>query len=319
MLLQDYKRLFEENSEIKAIYKNGQIVWPRTASTNPLSEPFYLENTGNAAKTVTILKSNSSAPTLTIEVSSDRLTWSELGQTSDTAPLNISVPAGEKVYMRCNTNRWSSSASNNNIISFDDTVGGNIMSLLYGSSFDGTETTFPGNTTYQFDRLFYNTSITNANKLLLPATTLAASCYQGMFFGCASLTTAPALPATTLANSCYNATFQGCTSLTQAPALPATTLTNQCYRQLFKNCSSLSQAPELPANTLIDYCYYQMFEGCSLLNYIKCLATSGINTNNSTTNWVYIVAAAGTFVKAAGVNWPTGNNGIPSGWTVIEE
>ena len=34
-----------------------------------------------------------------------------------------------------------------------------------------------------------------------------------MFYGCTSLTTAPALPATTLAESCYECMFADCTSL----------------------------------------------------------------------------------------------------------
>lgn len=32
----------------------------------------------------------------------------------------------------------------------------------------------------------------------------------------------------------------------------------------------------------------------------------------------YGVSPTGTFVKKAGVDWPTGNSGIPSGWTVVE-
>ena len=51
------------------------------------------------------------------------------------------------------------------------------------------------------------------------------SCYNGLFSGCTSLTTAPSLPATTLSESCYQNMFNGCTSLTSAPELPATTLT----------------------------------------------------------------------------------------------
>ena len=51
-----------------------------------------------------------------------------------------------------------------------------------------------------------------------------AYCYEYMFQGCTSLTTAPVLPATTLANSCYYYMFNGCTSLTQSPELPDTTL-----------------------------------------------------------------------------------------------
>ncbi len=75
----------------------------------------------------------------------------------------------------------------------------------------------------------------------------------------------------------------------------------------------------LPATTLVYGCYYEMFKGCTSLNNITCLATAGINQNNSTYNWVNSVASTGTFTKASGATWPTGNNGIPSGWTVNEQ
>ena len=48
------------------------------------------------------------------------------------------------------------------------------------------------------------------------------------------------LPATTLADSCYDSMFQGSTSLTTAPALPANTLASYCYWGMFDGCSSLS-------------------------------------------------------------------------------
>jgi hypothetical protein len=111
--------------------------------------------------------------------------------------------------------------------------------------------------------------------------------------------------------------FYGCTSLTQAPELPATTLDNSCYNELFRGCTSLTQAPELPATTLESNCYYSMFLGCTSLGYIIMLATD-ISISNSLSNWVNGVATSGIFVKAAGVTIPSGNNGIPNGWTVEE-
>ena len=48
------------------------------------------------------------------------------------------------------------------------------------------------------------------------------------------------LPAMTLADSCYNSMFSYCTSLTQAPALPATTLANRCYYDMFNGCTFLA-------------------------------------------------------------------------------
>lgn len=89
------------------------------------------------------------------------------------------------------------------------------------------------------------------------------NCYSYMFYGCTSLTTAPALPATTLADNCYDSMFQDCTSLTIAPALPATRLAISCYYSMFQGCTSLTTAPALPATRLVRYCYYSMFQDCT--------------------------------------------------------
>ena len=62
-----------------------------------------------------------------------------------------------------------------------------------------------------------------------------------MFRGCTSLVTPPPiLPSTTLANYCYQYMFYGCTSLTTAPDLPATTLKSDCYSFMFYNCKKLN-------------------------------------------------------------------------------
>ncbi|MBQ6652043.1 MAG: hypothetical protein IJM81_01410, partial [Prevotella sp.] len=68
-----------------------------------------------------------------------------------------------------------------------------------------------------------------------------------------------------------------------------------------------------------------MFSGCANLNYVKCLATD-ISADYCTTNWLGNVAATGTFVKATGMeNWTVGPdaddnvNGIPEGWTVVND
>jgi len=169
-----------------------------------------------------------------------------------------------------------------------------------------------------YSNMFLNcTSLTAAP--VLPAMVMAKDCYNGMFNGCTSLTTAPALPSTNLGMECYAYMFKDCSSLTSAPALPATALTSYCYTQMFLNCTSLTNAPDLPAATLGDYSYSEMFSGCTSLNHIKCLATN-ISRTNCTRNWLKGVSATGTFIKASGMSdWTTGNNGIPSGWTVLEE
>lgn len=164
-----------------------------------------------------------------------------------------------------------------------------------------------------YANMFYNcSSLTTAPQL--PATTLADWCYRHMFYNCTSLTTAPSLPATTLEQQCYYGMFHNCTSLTTAPVLPATTLADWCYYEMFHNCTSLTTAPELPATSLQSYCYEYMFYNCTSLNYIKCLATD-ISASNCTYNWVNGVASSGTFIRDCNTQWPTGDSGIPSGWT----
>lgn len=180
----------------------------------------------------------------------------------------------------------------------------------------------------------------------LPATTLATGCYWYMFTDCPLLTEAQSeLPAPVMVDSCYRAMFtrsglvnapeilaesidgtgylnvcdgmfEACTSLVKAPSiLRPTALCNNAYQYMFYGCSNLQRAPELPAETLITSCYNQMFYNCSKLNYVKCLATD-ISAANSHNNWLYGVAASGTFVKPASMTgWPSGAAGIPSGWS----
>lgn len=123
---------------------------------------------------------------------------------------------------------------------------------------------------------------------------------------------------TTVPTNCFQYFFNNCNGLVSAEnlILPATTLGEGCYYEMFYNCTSLTTAPELPATTLANNCYGFMFYGCSSLNYIKCLATD-ILAGGCTSGWVNGVSATGTFVKNASMSsWTTGNDGIPTGWTV---
>jgi hypothetical protein len=88
---------------------------------------------------------------------------------------------------------------------------------------------------------------------------------------------------------------------------------------MFFECENLTEAPVLPARKLSNNCYLSMFTGCRKLNYIKCFATN-ISAEDCTYNWVQGVSSSGTFVKASSMtSWTTGNDGIPSGWTVYDE
>jgi len=70
---------------------------------------------------------------------------------------------------------------------------------------------------------------------------LGLGCFQDMFSTCDNLATVPEnfLPATTLAKSCYRGMFQA-TAITRAPDLKAPALEDFCYRYMFYGCKSLS-------------------------------------------------------------------------------
>ena len=100
--------------------------------------------------------------------------------------------------------------------------------------------------------------------------------------------------------------------------LPVTTLSKQCYMGMFTNCTYLTTAPELPATTLAQSCYASMFYGCTSLNNITMLATD-ISASGCLSDWVKNVSATGTFVKNPSMSsLPTGNSGVPNGWTVTD-
>ena len=167
-------------------------------------------------------------------------------------------------------------------------IGGNIMSLLFGSNYANNSSLIGYD--YAFCFLFYFQKIVDASKLILP---------------------------TTLAPHCYDRMFTYCQDLVNAPALPDAVLKDSCYRYMFANCYSLTEAPPLRASVLANKCYELMFKECKNLQSIKMLATD-ITAEGCFDSWVDGVAINGTFVKAKGVTLPSGTSGIPSGWTVEE-
>ena len=303
----------------KATNVDGSITGSQECKLDNRTIPFYIEDISGSANTIRIKGTASRGPSVNnLYKSNDRVNWSLVGSISGTSYLDITIPANSKVYLRSTSSYWGNSSAyvyfQNPTGNFN--VGGNIMSLLFNNNFE--QQTNLSSKTYCFKSLFYgNTKLVSAGKLVLPATTLANYCYQNMFDGCSSLTTAPSiLPATTLTEGCYRYMFNGCTALTTAPALPATTLIQYCYYNMFYGCTALTTAPALPATTLIQYCYYNMFYGCTNLNRIECLATN-ISALNCTVNWVANVAATGTFIKNPSMSsWTTGSSAIPLGWTV---
>ena len=233
-------------------------------------------------------KSIGSGQAKTIQYSINGGTWTEITATS--TPTTINVTSGDVVRFKGTNTSYAKDKSNysgfeSGTATFD--VEGNIMSMVYGDNFIGNNT-LTG--TYNFCSMFKLSKVVSAENLILPATTLT--------------------------NYCYRAMFSKATLLDTPPVLPATTLSQGCYYYMFEECA-FTTAPDLLATTIPSQAYYAMFISCSNLNYIKCMATSGVSTTNCT-NWTQNVASSGNFVKAENVTWTRSQSGIPTNWAVYD-
>jgi len=286
-------------NDVQRIVYNSVEIWRKTVPFQDQYLTIECVEDGDFSFDGTWMSGTYATYDITLYYSKNGGAWTEIHSTT---PTTLSCLSGDKFRFKGNNNAMSpmvetkQTANTFRFLTGDFKAYGNVMSVLFGDNFrNATLTT--GTNDYAFKDLFNqtrnpvnitNTSLTDIENIILP---------------------------TTLVPHCFRAMFQN-TGISSAPKLPATTLAEACYRYMFGNCSSLISAPELPATTLVDYCYYGMFYYCMNLRYIKCFATSGINTNDSTTNWVNRVFNSGTFYKDSSATWPTGNNGIPTTWTV---
>ena len=328
--MSNYLKLFETTNEYTQYIEQGSPLLPNVSYTEDALKVYYNPIPHDYSKdyfTIVVTEGghivfdNSSAYVASLSISKDNgETWDEVGNDG------IDVSEGDTILVKCMVQGgydqdgydFIKPSSEN----FKAKIQGNIMSLLVSDNFMDA-TVLENN---YLNGLFKNSVwLIDAQNLVLPATTLAESCYQRMFFNCTNLVYAPkVLPATTLADACYNAMFYNCSSLVTAPELPATTLANNCYNIMFYNCSSLTTAPELPATTLVQNCYGAMFNGCTSLNYVKAMFTTDISQNGSYTGgWLSNVSATGTFVGNTEASWLDNVqrtvSTVPQGWTIEKE
>ena len=168
-----------------------------------------------SAGTLSISVSTISASSKTIEYKLNDGNW--IDRTSHSV-TDILVNNGDIVELRGNNLDLGNGDSDN--MSFGRStckfnVRGNIMSLVDKNNF--TQLTAITGT---FRNLFADcTGLTDASRLILPATSLSHFCYTYMFNNCRNLTDAPELPAETLVPYCYEYMFNNCNSLTHIKCL----------------------------------------------------------------------------------------------------
>lgn len=186
---------------------------------------------------------------LTIQYKNNGGSWITI--TASTGGTSISVAAGDVVQLRGNNATYSTQALSYTTFSGSTasfSINGNIMSLVNSTGFSAMTVV---SNEYQFNKLFAGTRVITAEDLALPATTIAAYGYMGL--------------------------FENCTQLYKSPELPALTLTSNCYNGMFKGCSNLSHIRCYATGITASNCTY---------NWVQNVATAGTFVKNtSMTSW----------------------------------
>ncbi len=258
-------------------------------------------------------------------------TWSIMPSGSGAKKITT-LNSGDTMWIKCTTSKWATDYNKNNTLysTKNIKVYGNIMSLLYGDNFTGQTTVGE----FGLCGIFFgtsatgttNTKIVSAKNLVLPATSLAKSSYNGLFRGCSNLVDSPrVLPATTLYQDTYSSMFEGCTSLVEGPEIMATTIANtgstSCMQRMFcmnrnsKVTAAMTKSPVLRIvdPTTANNTYQQIFCGNGNLTEVTILAEG---TNLSFTNWLNNVSSSGVIKKLSATTLTNNSvSGKPSGWT----
>lgn len=172
---------------------------------------------------------------LTIQYRKNGGTWTNL--TASTAGTSFNTNIGDVIEFKGDNAKYGSlplsyTTFSGSTAKFE--AYGNIMSLIDST---GYRTATTVSEQYCFNRLFSDTNITNAEHLMMPATSVAMHSYTSMFQNCTLLTKAPILPATTLTNSCYNEMFNGCSVLSWVKCLATD---NSAYNCTYNWLSSVA-------------------------------------------------------------------------------
>lgn len=323
------------SSEASKVYLGDELVWPVNMAEQYLT--FEIVSSGTIG-----ISSAGSPASVTVQYSLNKGVWDNLSSNE-----SINVNAGDSIRWKGNNSAYSSDRDNYN--HFTGTAlfrtKGNIVSLIYGDDFIGKESYTLQD--YALNCIFLDSSCIDAYDLYIHTKTgmrslrhVFANCslltrppkeivgqdmgtygLGAMFTTCTSLQFAPDLSNFIPTANTFQDMFYNCSSIRETPALYSGATPNSAYQNAFQRCTSLESAV-LPSETLENRAYYRMFSGCTSLQYIEIAAVTGntgSTTNSSFFEWVRGVPSGGIIVKKCELNLPSGNNGVPNGWTVVDD
>lgn len=233
-------KLIKNNQEAYMGWHDGHPIWDRGID-KLLATPFYVESRGEAVVVTFEIRTGQwpgepPYPHINpkVEYSFDGISWATLPTLDGGYIRTVTIPANGRLYIRITGDRYDSLNGAYVYLPIiadkPHNVGGNVMSLLYGSEFMNYNTIPRSNALFRLLSMpsYTNETLIDASSLILPATTLTAGCYNVMFRGCVNMVSGPVLPATTLVSGCYMGMFEGCTSLNNIRCLATDISAHDC-------------------------------------------------------------------------------------------
>lgn len=314
------------STQYSSIYHGSNLVWQRGGGTivhDYSLDYFTIESLqdGNEIK----MQRNKTPNNPVLEYSLDNgQTWTSI--TINGAKTFATINAGDTILFKGNNAKlataWDTYNKFNTTKQFK--VYGNAMSLLNGNNFVSNSTFDSGG--YNLCGLFYGvTTLVDASNLILPATTLYTSCYNGMFRGCTNLEYGPKLlPSLDVPADGYSSMFEGCVKLIEAPEILATSVSGNtalnrmfCMNRNSKVTAVMTKGPVLRITNPSAYSntYQQLFCGNGNLTEVTILVQA---TNITFSNWLNYTNTGGVIKTLSGTTFSSGVSGLPSGWTTQE-
>lgn len=313
-------------TEATAMYIGSTLIWPTGGGQQQHSysnDYFTIESTQDSNSITAVKSSSTKNPTIYYSLNNGS-TWSNQTLSSGTITFGT-INTGDKIIFKSTDSAFASDW--NKYIRFNGSknfkVYGNIMSLTNGDNF-ASNSSFQQDSTFVFCGLFYGTTtLVDASNLILPATTLVNSCYNGMFRGCSNLVNGPKLlPALDVPSDAYSSMFEGCVKLVEGPEMYATTVSgNTALNRMFcmsRSSTVTSAMTKSPILRIADPNYYtntyqQLFSGNGNITEVTILAQG---TNLSFANWLANTNSNGGVIrKLSTTTLVSGGNGVPSNWT----
>lgn len=259
--LDEFKQLTPDEHTVYFIDGGGYVSKPNW---------FYVEGEGTAP--VNVKLTDYGVGGVTVEVSRDGEAWEEWCTTESGQEYIKEIPVGEKLYMRSKTSNWGLLGISNVPI-----IGGNILSLVYGSEFDGSQRSFPEGTSHNFNYTFSNTGLRYADKLVIDVDEAPDNSFANMFEGCIQLETPPQIRIGKVGQYGCSEMFAGCALMMYAPDLTASEVGNNGYYGMFRDCSTIVNAPTVAATSIGDYACSEMFMECKRLIDAPALTATAVN------------------------------------------